>query len=227
MADGGAWLGEMWQSMSWPMTACTIVLVVMFCRTIVEAVQHGVLFARAIYQSKSFIQKSRSLREIHDWERLLALVTVMKKSHVATVFSAALREFLITREHLTGEQAIASAEREARVTRNRIHEDLRKGLSGLASIATTAPLVGLMGTVIGILDSFSGSAMQKAAYLALVADHIARALVMTALGMLVAMVAVWTFNCLTDWLGNLDAEMQITRLEFVSHLEQLRRSGKL
>jgi biopolymer transport protein ExbB/TolQ len=63
--------------------------------------------------------------------------------------------------------------------------------------------------------------------LALVSDHIARALVMTALGMLVAVLAVWTFNWFTDRLGNLDAEMQLTRLELVSHLEGLRRSGKL
>lgn len=227
MADGGAWLGEMWQNMSWPMTACAVVLVAMLCRTLAEAVQHGLLISRSIWQSKSFIRKSRSLLEAHDWERLRKLEPVPMKSHVAAVFSAALQGFLIAREYLTDEQAIASAEREARVTRNRVHEDLRKGLSGLASIATTAPLVGLMGTVIGILDSFSGSAMQKSAYLALVSDHIARALVMTELGMLVAMLAVWTFNWLTDWVGNLDAEMQITRLELVSHLERLRRAGKL
>jgi uncharacterized membrane protein YhhN len=86
MEDGGAWLGEMWQTMSWPVTACAVVLVVMFCRTIVEVLQHGVLLTRVIWQSKSFIQKSRSLLETQEWERLLALDPVMKKSHVAAVY---------------------------------------------------------------------------------------------------------------------------------------------
>jgi biopolymer transport protein ExbB len=112
------------------------------------------------------------------------------------------------------------------VARNRLHENQRQGLSGVRSIARTAPLVGLMGTVIGILDSFSG-AITKSAHVALVSDPIARALVMTALGMLVAVLAVWTSNWFTDRLRNLDAEMQFRRLQLVSHLQGLRRSGKL
>jgi len=80
-------------------------------------------------------------------------------------------------------------------------EELRKGLSILATIASTAPFVGLLGTVWGIMDTFKllGKAQESSSdMLSVVAPGIAEALVATAVGLFVAIPAVWFYNILLN-----------------------------
>ena len=107
------------------------------------------------------------------------------------------------------------------------HEELRQGLSVLDAIATTAPFVGLFGTAIGILDSFRGYAGSRSAFLAFIATNLAEALVPTAIGLLVAVFAMWWFNWRSDRLAVFGGETNIASLELVKYLEQERRAGKL
>ena len=72
--------------------------------------------------------------------------------------------------------------------------DLKKGLSGLASIGATAPFVGLFGTVWGIMNSFIGISKAQTTNLAVVAPGIAEALLATALGLVAAIPAVVIYN---------------------------------
>src|SRR5205823_11069551 len=67
--------------------------------------------------------------------------------------------------------------------------EMKRGLSALATIGSTAPFVGLFGTVVGILNAFKGIESQKATGLSAVAGGIAEALVTTAFGLLVAVPA--------------------------------------
>ena len=117
--------------------------------------------------------------------------------------------------------------RGTRIAANRVHEELRQGLSVLDAIATTAPFVGIFGTAIGILDSFRGYAGSKSAYLAFIASNLAEALVPTTAGLLVAVLAMWWFNWRSDRLAVFDGEMEIASLELVKYLEQKRLAGKL
>ena len=112
------------------------------------------------------------------------------------------------------------AARAVRIATNHVHEQLRQGVNALGTIATTAPLLGLFGTVIGIPNSFHGVATGRATTLAALASSLAVALACTALGMLVAILTVWCFNWLSDRLSICDAEMQITSLELVKYLSQ-------
>jgi biopolymer transport protein ExbB/TolQ len=88
------------------------------------------------------------------------------------------------------------------------HQELRQGLNALATIGSTAPFVGLFGTVIGIMHTFGqGGSNAPDGWLSGRAGGIAEALVTTSLGLLVAVPAVWAFNYFTTKLDALDLEM--------------------
>src|SRR5947199_7553889 len=76
--------------------------------------------------------------------------------------------------------------------------DLKKGVSALATIGSTAPFVGLLGTVVGVINAFQGIGAQGSAGLGAVAVGISEALVETALGLVVAIPAVWSYNYMTS-----------------------------
>ena len=96
--------------------------------------------------------------------------------------------------------------------------DMRKGLVGLATIGSTAPFIGLFGTVVGIIHSFEGIASSGSGGLAAVSGGIAEALVATALGILVAIPAVMAFNHFTGRLERFQVEMNATASELVDFL---------
>ena len=82
---------------------------------------------------------------------------------------------------------------------------LRTGLSLLATSGSTAPFVGLFGTVWGIMNSFSSIARSQDTSLAVVAPGIAEALFATAIGLVVAIPAVMAYNKLTSDVGGIQS----------------------
>src|SRR5205807_2703785 len=104
-----------------------------------------------------------------------------------------------------------------------VHAELKRGLGGLATIGSTAPFVGLFGTVVGILNAFKGISQEKATGLAAVAGGIAEALVTTAVGLFVAIPAVMMFNYLTGRVEAFDVEMDNSSSELIDYF--LKRRG--
>ncbi len=99
-----------------------------------------------------------------------------------------------------------------------VRSDLKTGLSALASIASTAPFVGLFGTAIGIFDAFQGGSMSRASYGSMIAGASAEALATTVLGLLVAVPAIWCHNYFNDLMEGFEIEMQNASLELLSYL---------
>jgi biopolymer transport protein ExbB/TolQ len=98
-----------------------------------------------------------------------------------------------------------------------VHAKLKRGLGGLATIGSTAPFIGLLGTVIGILNAFQQIATQKTSGIGAVAGGISEALVTTAFGLLVAIPAVMTFNYFTNKVEAFDVEMDNSSSELVDY----------
>ena len=98
-----------------------------------------------------------------------------------------------------------------------VHAELKRGLAGLATIGSTAPFVGLFGTVVGILNAFKGISGAKATGLAAVAGGISEALVTTAIGLFVAIPAVWMFNYFTGRVEAFDVEMENSSSELIDY----------
>jgi len=107
----------------------------------------------------------------------------------------------------TSGQTVEVAVRSMECSVKRTHGQLKKGLSGLATIGATAPFVGLFGTVLGIINAFRSSSIEKASGIATAAGGISEALVTTGLGLLVAVPSVWAYNYLSNRLELFDMEM--------------------
>jgi biopolymer transport protein TolQ len=138
---------------------------------------------------------------------------------MTAIFIAAMREWRrAAARGLKGEHARESlAERIDRVmhiTLTREMEHLERYMTFLASVGSTAPFVGLFGTVWGIMNSFQSIAISKNTSLAVVAPGIAEALFATALGLIAAIPAVIAYNKLSNDLGRYAARLESFAGEF-------------
>ena len=96
--------------------------------------------------------------------------------------------------------------------------DLKRGLSGLATVGATAPFVGLFGTVAGIINAFRGMALTGSGGIGAISAGIAEALVATAFGLFVAIPAVWAFNYLTTRVEGFTVEMDNSASELIDYM---------
>jgi biopolymer transport protein ExbB len=148
-----------------------------------------------------------------------------KKSHLAKVVVAGLQEFQAHQisNEIPGEEIDAS-KRALERAEAIVHAELKRGTSGLATIGSTAPFVGLFGTVVGIINAFKGISTEKSTGLGAVAGGISEALVTTAIGLFVAIPAVWMFNYFTNKMEAFDVEMSNSSSELVDYF--LKRSQR-
>jgi biopolymer transport protein ExbB len=142
-----------------------------------------------------------------------------KKSHVARVLGGALQEVkpLIQDGSVTVAD-INTAERA--IEREMLMEvvQLKRGLSILATVGSTAPFVGLLGTVFGIINAFTGMASSGSGGIGAISAGIAEALIATGFGLIVAIPAVWFYNYFTTKIDNLTAEMTYVSKEMIDYL---------
>jgi len=103
-------------------------------------------------------------------------------------------------------------------------DTMAHGLPGLATIATVSPLLGLMGTVVGIMDAFVGISIQGSANITAVAPGIAEALITTVTGLGVAIPAVIGYNLFASRLALFAGDLQGFSIEFIGALA---REGKI
>src|SRR5262249_52163693 len=149
-----------------------------------------------------------------------------KKSHLAKVVVAGLQEFQAHQmsTEIPGEE-IEASKRALERAEAIVHAELKRGVSGLATIGSTAPFVGLFGTVVGIINAFQGISSQKSTGLGAVAGGISEALVTTAIGLFVAIPAVWMFNVFTGRIEAFDVEMGNSSSELIDYF--LKRSQRV
>ena len=103
---------------------------------------------------------------------------------------------------------------------------MKRGISVLATIGSSAPFVGLFGTVVGIINAFKGISTEKSTGLGAVAGGISEALVATAIGLFVAIPAVWAFNFFTTKLEGFDVEMSNSSSELIDYfLKRAQQAG--
>ena len=118
---------------------------------------------------------------------------------------------------IISEDQIESSKRALERSEAIVHAKLKRGLGSLATIGSTAPFIGLFGTVIGILHAFQQIATQKTSGIGAVAGGISEALVTTAFGLLVAIPAVMCFNYFTNKVESFDVEMDNSSSELVDY----------
>jgi biopolymer transport protein ExbB/biopolymer transport protein TolQ len=133
---------------------------------------------------------------------------------------AGLQEYQFQQENAGGlsrEELLDTVRRSIQRATALTANDLKKGVSALATVGATAPFVGLLGTVIGVINAFTGIAATGSGGIGAVSAGIAEALVETALGLVVAIPAVWFYNDLTGRIEYFQVEMDNSSSELVDY----------
>ncbi len=205
--------------------AVNIILLIMSIWSIAIMVERYLTFSAAKNQSREFAPKVANSLKSQKIDEAISLSDKYKKSHLAMVVNAGLQEF---RAHqlssdISGDIVDASKRAQQRASAIKIAE-FKRGLSGLATIGSTAPFVGLFGTVFGIITAFQGMRTAESSGISAVAGGIAEALFTTAFGLFVAVPAVWLFNYFTSKVDNFVVEMDNSSAELLDYF--LKQRGK-
>jgi biopolymer transport protein ExbB/biopolymer transport protein TolQ len=216
---------SMWHQMGIAAKIVVIILFVMSGWSIGVMIDRWMAYSAARKQSRTFAPAVAGALREGKIDEAIKVAERNKKSHLAKVVTAGLQEFRAHGESsdIPGETVEAS-KRALERAEAIVHAELKRGLSGLATIGATAPFVGLFGTVVGILNAFKGIATSKATGLGAVAGGISEALVTTAIGLAVAIPAVMMFNYLNSRVEAFDVEMDNSSSELIDYF--LKRRNK-
>jgi biopolymer transport protein ExbB/TolQ len=196
---------------------CCLVALSFFSLTVI--VEKHRRFRTAMRQSQMFKPVFKDFLRGGEVQELIGALPLHEKSHVAQVVSAGILEY--DSLHQTGRDPGALLELVQSAVRDTMSEtliQLRWGLGFLATIGSTAPFIGLFGTVIGIINAFRSIAATGSGGMSVVSGGIAEALVSTALGIFVAIPAVVAFNHFTGKVENLHVEMNRASSQLVNRL---------
>ncbi|HET9263481.1 MAG TPA: MotA/TolQ/ExbB proton channel family protein [Vicinamibacterales bacterium] len=219
---GGMDLMQMWNDMGWVAKLIGVILIIMSMISFGVAIERIYTFAQARKQSKLYApQVAKHLKE----GRLKDAIAISSSksyrySHLAKVVLAGLQEYQFQQESgasLSREDLVDTVRRAIQRASALTANDLKKGVASLATIGATAPFVGLLGTVVGIINAFHGIASQGSGGLGAVSAGISEALVETALGLVVAIPAVWFYNYLSGRIEYFNVEMDNSSSELVDY----------
>ena len=179
-------------------------------------------FTQAGKQSKMFApQAAKHLKD----GRLKDAIAISqsknyKYSHLGKVVLAGLQEFQFQKDSgatLDRDDVVDGVRRAIQRTSALTGADLKKGMGALATIGATAVFVGLLATTIGVINAFQGIAATGSGGLGAVSAGISEALVGTAVGLFVAIPAVWFYNYLTGRIEFFNVEMDNSSSELVDY----------
>ena len=159
----------------------------------------------------------RSFDRAHSLDEVATLAKHAKDSPFTRVFERALMFISQTKPALA-----ASPERTARLSGSQVEalrlvldaetnserDSLSKFIPSLATIGSVSPLIGLLGTVLGVISAFTGIATQGSGNIAAVAPGIGEALMATAAALAVAIPAVFGYNIFANRVNRFDSELE-------------------
>jgi biopolymer transport protein ExbB len=218
-------LVSMWHSMGYIAKSVVAILFILSAWSLGVMIDRVLMYNAARKQSRVFVQQVAGALREGKLDEAISIAERNKKSHIAKVVATGLSEFQSASAQVSDEEVIEAAKRGLERSVAIVHAEMKRGLSGLATIGSTAPFVGLFGTVAGIINAFKGIQAEKATGLSAVAGGISEALVTTALGLLVAVPAVWAYNYFTSKVEAFDVEMDNSSMELINYFIT-RRGGK-
>jgi biopolymer transport protein ExbB/biopolymer transport protein TolQ len=204
---------EMWSQSSGPVRSVLGTLLFMLVAAMGVGLERLITLGIARSQSRKLAAEVGAL--LNDGKMKEALNVCaredMSKSYLGHLLSAGLKEF----ESREDEYGIDAVERA--IEKNAITETaaLNKGLNILATVGSTAPFVGLVGTIFGIINAFGQIGAEGGADLTTLAPAIGEALITTAFGIIVAIVGVWLFNYFTAVIGSIINDMAESSQELI------------
>jgi len=214
-------LETLWKTMSLPVKGTAIFMVILSIYTVYVIIERLITYSTASKQSISYVLALREHLAKRRVDDALKAAQLHGKSPVAKVVESGLRALKQGREALTTDgpedvghfDIVDSVNRAIDRVKERETSKLRKGLGGLASVASAAPFIGLFGTVLGIINAFG--LLKDGGSIDTVGPAIAEALISTAFGLLVAIPAAMFFNYFTTRVENIVVDMNDVASEFI------------
>src|SRR6266496_323518 len=204
--------------MNWVAKGVVLVLALMSIWSLTIAIERIWRFQRAKRESLTIARLVTPLLAQHKLRDAIALTADKnyRHSHLARVLRAGLTEFEYETTQSLPEDfdIVASGQRAIERETLMTTAEMKKGLGNLATISTTAPFVGLFGTVAGIIHAFQGMALTGSGA---VSAGIAEALVTTAFGLFVAIPAVWLYNYFLNKVDRFQVEMSNSSSQLIDY----------
>jgi biopolymer transport protein ExbB/biopolymer transport protein TolQ len=207
---------------SWMTRIVVICLVAMSAWAVLIIIDRLIRFRAAQRESREFAAASVHVMHNGETTEILKIAKRYKRSPVAGSIVKAIEE--LRKEQIAMPDTTDQNELSKRALERAeaiVHAELKRGVSTLATIGALAPFSGLIGTVIGITQAFKHIAMSKSTGVGALAGGIAEALIITAVGLVVALPTVWMFNYFTNRLEAFDTEMGNNRTENRKVLERV------
>ncbi|MEZ4365897.1 MAG: MotA/TolQ/ExbB proton channel family protein [Kofleriaceae bacterium] len=217
-------VGHIWGEMNLAVKIITIVMLSLSVLSFYVIVERMLTFGKANAQSAQYVQILAERLRTHEVGQALAAAKQMPKSPVATVMASGLDAFIKGREALEkggpsdvgNFDVVDSVNRALDRVKERETSTVRKGLPILATVASSAPFIGLLGTVLGILDSFG--LIQQGKSIGELSGKIGEALISTAIGLAVAIIAAIAFNFFTTKVERMVVDMNDISSEFIDYV---------
>lgn len=206
------------KSLTYPGWGVIITLLIESVYMIAVGIERWLTYGKAKSQSRAYAPKVAQALKNSNIDEAINIGDKHKDSHLAMVVSSGLKEFAAHQGNadISADEMEASKRALDRAIAVKTAE-LKRGLSGLATVGSTAPFVGLFGTVVGIIGAFQALKTNESAGIGAVGGAIAEALVATAFGILVAIPAVWLFNWFTSKVTSFSVEMENSASELVDY----------
>ena len=213
---------ELWEQMGWSVKALMGVLAIMSMWAVGVFFERLFTFSQAGKQSKTFAPQVA--KHLKDGKMKDAIAVSGSKnykySHLAKVVQAGLQEYQFQQDSgisLDKDDVVDGVRRAIQRASVLVAADLKKGMAVLATLGSTAVCVGLLATTVGVINAFQGIATTGSGGLGAVSGGISEALVGTAIGLFVAIPAVWFYNYLTGRLEYFTVEMDNSSSELMDY----------
>jgi biopolymer transport protein ExbB/TolQ len=203
----------LWAATGTPVRIVLALMMIMAVWCIYVAIERTLALAKARKQSRALAEALAGPMSSGDSEAALKLCVqeAYQVSYLGRMLQAGLVEFVARPDEHGIDSAVRGIERVS-ITEG---ASLRKGLNMLATTGATAPFVGLVGTIFGIINAFQSMGEAGGGDLSAISSGIAEALITTAIGISVAILGVWLFNYFTAKIDGITDDMQVSVQEFV------------
>ncbi len=213
-------LVELWANMPALVKAVVVVLTLQALATIYVLVDRLILLMSSQSRSRAFAAEAGAKLAAGRFSEVAAIAKKHDKSHLASFIETGVEVFLARAEDgHDREKAAEFAKRALERKGENLSESLNRGLNILASTGSTAPFIGLLGTVLGILNAFRLIGEESSGGMATIGPAISEALVVTGYGLLVAIPTVLVFNWLSGKIAKYEAGLANAGSELVDQLE--------
>ena len=219
---------ELWVHMGLPVRAVVVLLTAQAVACVAVVLDRSLVLLLSGSRARAFAAEVQPALEAGELTQVLAKADAAKNNHLSSYFAAGLRTFIARRAAGDGAERAAELTRRALDRKgDAVSRDLSRGMNILASTGSTAPFVGLLGTVLGIIHAFKMIAAPGSGGIGTIGGAIGEALIVTGYGLVVAIPSVLVFNWLSGRIANYEAGLINAGAELIDRLQAAWRGAAL